>query len=121
MIPTAGAVGVNGWGLTIIFPDAAEIHPDTGVTVKVYVPAASPVIAILAPVPVVEVPPGVLIKVHVPTEGRPVNVTPPVATEHVGWMIVPTTGGAGVDGVALMTTLDDDGDVQKEAFVTVKV
>lgn len=107
--------------MIIIFPDAAEAHPDSGVTVKVYVPAASPVIVELVPVPVADIPPGLLVKVHVPAEGRPVKVTLPVATEHVGWMIVPATGGAGVDGLALMTILDDDGDVQKEAFVTVKV
>jgi hypothetical protein len=67
------------------------------------------------------IPSGVLVNVHVPAAGKPLNVTLPVATEHVGCVIVPTTGGVGVDGLALMTTLDDDGDVHVEAFVTVKV
>ena len=49
----------------------------------------------LVPVPVVVVPPGVLVNVHVPDAGRPVKVTPPVSTEQVGWIIVPTTGAAG--------------------------
>ena len=39
--------------------DKEEVHPKALVTVKVYVPAASPEIVVLIPVPVVVVPPGV--------------------------------------------------------------
>ena len=50
------------------------------------------------PVPVVVVPPGVLVKVHVPEAGKPPNTTLPVASEQVGWVMVPTVGAVGEDG-----------------------
>lgn len=53
---------------------------------------------VLVPVPVNSVPSGFLVKIHVPDDGKPVNVTLPVATVHVGWVIVPITGTAGVGG-----------------------
>ena len=65
-------------------PDATEIHPKSLVTVKVYVPAASPDIVVLVPVPVVFVPPGVLVNVHVPEAGKPLSTTLPVARAQVG-------------------------------------
>ena len=65
-------------------PDATEIHPKSLVTVKVYVPAASPDIVVVVPVPVVVVPPGVLVKVQVPEAGKPFKTTLPVATVQVG-------------------------------------
>ena len=64
--------------------DATEVHPKTLVTVKEYVPAASPDIIVIVPVPSVEVPPGFLVKVQFPEAGRPLNTTLPVATEQVG-------------------------------------
>jgi len=65
-------------------PDATEIHPEALVTVKVYVPAASPDIVVVVPVPAVVVPPGVLVKVQVPEAGKPFKTTLPVATMQVG-------------------------------------
>ncbi len=53
---------------------------------------------LLVPVPVVLTAPGLLVRVHVPEEGRPVKVTLPVDTLHVGWILVPTPGAAGVTG-----------------------
>jgi hypothetical protein len=47
------------------------------------------------PVPVLIVPPGDLVSVQVPIAGSPVSSTLPVAKTHVGWVIVPTTGGVG--------------------------
>lgn len=64
--------------------DAADIHPDALVTVKVYVPAASDEIVVLVPVPVVLVPPGDLLNVQVPEDGNPDKTTLPVATAQVG-------------------------------------
>jgi hypothetical protein len=64
--------------------DAEEVHPEALVTVKVYVPAASPEIVVLVPVPVVVVPPGFLVNVHVPVDGKPFNTTLPVATVQLG-------------------------------------
>jgi hypothetical protein len=50
---------------------------------------------VLVPVPVVVLPPGDLVSVHVPDEGNPVNITLPVPTPQVGWVIVPTAGALG--------------------------
>jgi len=64
--------------------DAEEVQPEALVTVNVYVPAASPAIVVLVPVPEVVVPPGVLVVVQVPVDGNPFNMALPVATEQVG-------------------------------------
>lgn len=76
---------------------------------------------LLVPVPIVVVNPGVLFNVHVPDAGKPVKVTLPVDNEHEGGMIVPTIGGVGVAGWALIITVADTGDTQPEALVTIKV
>ena len=52
-------------------------------------------------------------------EGRPDKTTLPVGTDRVGWVIVPTTGGAGVGGCAGITTLSEGIDVQPASLVTV--
>jgi hypothetical protein len=101
--------------------EAAEVHPEALVTVKVYVPAARRDSVVLVPVPVAAVPPGIPVNVHVPDEGKPFKTTLPVATVQVGWIIVPTSGAVGVDGCGEMTTLPDAREVHPEAFVTVKV
>jgi hypothetical protein len=51
--------------------------------------------------------------------GKPVKSTLPVATAQVGCVIVPTTGVAGVDANALITTLAEGADVHPDASVTV--
>ena len=84
IVPTVGAVGVAGWALITTLADATEVHPDALVTVYVYVPAASPDIVVLAPVPVVVVPPGALVNVQVPDDGKPSKTTLPVASVQVG-------------------------------------
>jgi hypothetical protein len=53
--------------------------------------------------------------------GNPFNITLPVATVHVGCVIVPTVGAAGVTGCAFITTLADAGEVHPTALVTVNV
>ena len=73
------------------------------------------------PVPVVVVPPGVLVKVHVPEAGKPLKITDPVATAHVGCVIVPTVGVAGVAGCILITTLAEAAEIHPAALVTVYV
>ena len=102
-VPVVGAAGGSGCVLIITSADAAEIQPAAFVTVKLYVPVASPVIVVLIPVPAI--PPGLI--VHVPA-GRLFNITLPVAIVQVGWLIVPTVGAEGVDGCVLMTTRPGD-------------
>jgi hypothetical protein len=80
----------------ITFAEAADVHPNAFVTVKVYVPAARPETVVLVPVPVVTTPPGERVSVHSPDEGRPLSATLPVATVHVGWVMVPIVGAAGL-------------------------
>ena len=74
---------------------------------------------VLVPVPVEVTFPGVLVNVHIPVEGKPLNTTLPVATEQVGCVIAPITGAVGAAGWALITTLDEAGEVHPEALVTV--
>ena len=51
--------------------------------------------------------------------GNPLSTTLPVATAHVGCIIVPTTGAVGVTGCALTTTSFDAAEVHPAALVTV--
>jgi hypothetical protein len=84
------------------------------------VPADSPVIVVLVPVPVVVVPPGMRVSVHVPEAGKPDKTTLPEDTWHVGCVIVPTVGVTGVTGCGLMTKIAEAGEVQPSALVTMK-
>ena len=77
-------MGVDGCALMTTLADATEIHPRLLVTVKVYVPATSPDIVVVVPVPAVVVPPGFLVKVQVPEAGNPFRTTLPVATVQEG-------------------------------------
>jgi hypothetical protein len=74
---------------------------------------------VLVPVPVVVVPPGVRVKVQLPVAGKPFKITLPVATEQVGWVMVPTVGAVGVAGWVLITTLAEAGEIHPEALVSV--
>ena len=74
---------------------------------------------LLVPVPVVVTPPGVLVNVQVPDDGNPLNTTLPVATLHVGCVMVTTVGGVGVAGWALITTSADSTETHPDAFVMV--
>ena len=58
--------------------------------------------------------------VQVPA-GNPESKTEPVETEHVGCVIVPTTGADGVAGCAFITTFDEPTEMQPVEFVTVKL
>ena len=84
-----------------------------------YVPDTSPDRVVLVPVPVVVIPPGVLVNVHVPDDGKLFNTTLPVATAHVGCVMVSTVGVGGVDSEALITTLIDATETHPDALVTV--
>jgi len=80
----------------------------------VYVPVVKLDMVLLVPVP--DIAPGLIIQLP---DGKPFNITLPVASAQVGWVIVPIAGAEGVTGCALMTTLADAGDVHPAAFVTV--
>lgn len=101
--------------------DVVEIQPDAFVTVYVYVPDERPVIVEFVPVPVVVIPPGVLVKVQVPVTGKPFKTIVPDGMGHVGWVIVPAAGADGVGAPVVITTLDDDTEIQPDASVTVYV
>ncbi len=76
-----------------------DVHPLEFVTVKVYVPAVSPVTVPVVPdEPDGSEPEGIPVTDQVPVEGNPLNATLPVATVQVGWVIVPVTGAVGVTG-----------------------
>jgi hypothetical protein len=76
---------------------------------------------VVVPVPVVVVPPGVLVNVQVPVAGKPFNTTLPVATEQVGWLIVPTVGAVGEEGGVVIITSADPDEIQPVELVTVKL
>jgi hypothetical protein len=78
-MPIEGAAGVTGCGIITTFPDAGEVHPAALVTVKLYVPEASGVIVVVAPVPAIA--PGLIVQFPA---GKPINITLPVARAHVG-------------------------------------
>ncbi len=84
-------------------------------------PAVRLLTVVVSPVPVLATAPGLRVSVHVPEAGRPLNATLPVATAHVGLVMVPTVGASGVAGCALITTSPDAAEVQPTEFVTVKV
>lgn len=90
-----GTVGTAGCVLMTTGADAAEVHPVELVTVNVCEPAGSPVAVNVVPEPVVSAPPGVRVRVQLPVDGKPPSTTLPVATEQVGWVIVPTVGAEG--------------------------
>jgi hypothetical protein len=92
IVPTTGEVGACDCLLITTFADVTEIQPAALATVKANVPAARPDMIVLVPVPVDVITPGVWVKVHIPTEGNPFSTTLPVATSHVGWVMVPTVG-----------------------------
>jgi hypothetical protein len=103
------------------FNDDADIHPAALVTVKEYVPEARPETVVFVPDPVVVTSPGLRVNIQLPDDGNELNATLPVATEQVGWLMVPITGAFGVTGCGIISAPADDGDVQPSALVTVKV
>lgn len=72
---------------------------------------------LVVPVPDVVVPPGFLVNVQVPVAGNPFKTTLPVVTVHVGCIILPTNGGAGIEFTVAITG-DLDGVVQPFAVAS---
>ena len=69
---------------------------------------------VLAVEPVIA--PGLIVQLPA---GKPLNITLPVAVAHVGCVMVPTVGAAGVAGCASITTSADATEVHPAALVTV--
>lgn len=65
--------------------------------------------------------PGFLVRVHVPVAGRPVRLTLPAELLHVVWVTDDITGAAGVSGWLFIVTPADEGEVQPNELVTLKV
>jgi hypothetical protein len=84
------------------------------------VEAANPEIVKLVPLPVYVVPPGDRVIVQLPVAGKPVKLTLPVLRRHVGCVIVPTVGAAGI-GAALIVIALVGNEVHGPSFVTVQV
>ena len=68
----------------------------------------------LVPVTVVVIAPGERVRVQVPAAGSPFRTTLPVATEQVGWVMVPIIGARGVNGCGSMTTFAEATEVQPD-------
>ena len=113
MTLAVGAAGVEGCALITTLVEAGEVQVPLE-TVKLYVPDARLLIVVLIPDPTTA--PGLIVQFPA---GKPLNTTLPVATEHVGWVIVPTTGADGAEGCASITTFADTGEIHPTALVTV--
>ncbi len=97
-------VTVRGAGGALItaVAEETEVHVDIpSVTVNVYVFAVRPVKTVVVPVPVEVRLPGIAVMVQVPAAGSPLRATLPVASRHVGCVIVPIIGAAGIAGAGL--------------------
>ena len=64
--------------------ETAEEQPKLLITMKVYVPGATPVYVVLTPVPVFVTLPGLRINVQVPVAGKPSIANVPVVTTQLG-------------------------------------
>lgn len=92
IVPTTGGVGVAGWALMMTLIEATDVQfAGLVVTVKLYVPGIRLLIVVLVVEPVIE--PGFIVQLP---EGNPLKITLPVVEMHVGCVIVPTVGAAGV-------------------------
>ena len=91
----SGWVGTTGCGLITTSKDGSEV-PSVLVTVKLYVPSDSSSMIVLVPDP--SIPPGLIIQ---SPSGKSFNTTLPVDSVQVGWVIVPTVGGAGTSAFIL--------------------
>jgi hypothetical protein len=113
---TVAVAGTDGCAVITASADTADVQPDTSVTVKLYVPAASPDMVVLVVFP--DIAPGLIVQLPA---GKLLSITLPVGSEHVGCVIVPTVGADNTAGCALITTFGDAPEVQPDASVTVKL
>jgi hypothetical protein len=109
-----GVTGVTGCGLITTLADEGEVQPVALVTVNDLIPSVNPVTILVTPVP--EIDPGFMVQFP---KGKPLSSALPVATEHVGCVIVPVIGANGVSGCELIIMLVDAEEVHPAALVTV--
>ena len=83
---------------------------------KLYIEAGNPEMVVVVPVPVTA--PGLIVQLPA---GSPFNITLPVGTVQVGWVIVPTAGAVGEAGTAFITTSIEAGEVHPAEVVTMKL
>ena len=76
-------------------------------------PATNPEIVLLIPVPAMA--PGLIVQFPA---GKPFKTTLPVATPQLGWVIIPTEGGAGVTGCTFITAFAETADAHPAELVT---
>ena len=78
--------------------DTEETQPASFVTVKVWVPAANPVMIVVVVEPVMA--PGLIVQFP---DGKPLKITLPVEVAQVGWVIVLTVGAVGIVLIVALT------------------
>lgn len=93
--PVRGAEGNDGGWLITAFAEAADTQPAALLTVKLYVPAFSPVTFMLVPVPVVSWLSGRRVSLQLPSAGSPVSVRLPSGCTHDGCAMLLTEGAWG--------------------------
>jgi hypothetical protein len=76
-------LGAPGGALIVIFDDGSDEHPAALVTVKVYIPGASPDKVCEVPLPC-NVIPSLRVSVQRPVAGNPPKTTLPVGTDKEG-------------------------------------
>jgi hypothetical protein len=72
------------------------------VTINVYEPEESPEKVVEVPFPEDMVPLGLEVKTQLSVAGNPLNATTPVAEVHVGCVINPITGAAGIAAITIL-------------------
>ena len=110
-----------GCWLIITSADTAEVHPPAFVTVKLYDPGLSPGTVKVVPDALAVMLPGKRVRIQVPSAGNPVISTLPVGLSHVGWVMVPGTGGVGVTGCGLIIASSEGSEVHSLVPLTVNV
>lgn len=93
IVPTTGAGGAPAAALITTSAETSEVQPEEFVTVKLCVPAVSPMMVFVAVFPVA--PTGLIVQ---SPAGSPESTTLPVDKPQVGCVMVPITGAAGVRG-----------------------
>jgi hypothetical protein len=99
VLEAVGAAGGAGWALMTTGADNPEVQEAALVTVKLYVPGASPETVVPGVLPGIA--PGLIIQFPA---GNPLKTTLPVADAHVVCVMAPTTGAEGIGLTVAVTS-----------------